>query len=137
MALVQSLAVSNTVVTVNGRRITNFGQAETPINEEAVNPKRMIMPGQGGGAVLLERVNPGRRVSLSVLPGSADAAFLHGLYTSGAIITYTRTQIGSLETSIGTEGVIITEESEGRGGTSVTDDVFTMQFNIWESMKGG
>lgn len=136
MALTKNLTVANTVVTVNGRRLTDWGESETPITEEAINPKRIMRSGQGGNAVMLERVNPGRRVTLRLNPGSADAAFLHGLYVSGAIITYTRTQVGGLENSVGTEGFIETEDPVGRAGTSVTDDSFTMIFNIWESLKG-
>lgn len=137
MGISTSLTTANTVVTVNGRQITDWGLSETPINEEPIDQKRTVRRGQGGNAVMLERINPGRRVTLQINPASADAAYLHGLYESGAIITYTRTQVGSLENSIGTEGVIVTESPVGRGGSSVTDDTFVMEFNAWQSIKGG
>lgn len=84
------------------------------------------------------RINPGRRVRLEVRPGSPDSAFLQGLNASGAIITYTRTQVGALENVIGTEGVIVTDSAVTRGGsTSIGNDVFEFEFNIWTSIKGG
>lgn len=138
MAMSQALTTNNTVVTVNGRRITDWGTSDTPISEEPIDQKRTLVRGMGGNATMLERINPGRRVTLNVRPSSPDSAFLHGLYESGAIITYSRTQVGSLENAIGTEGVSINESQVTRGGsTSVSDDVFVFEFNVWQSIKGG
>lgn len=137
MAITSALTTANTAITVNGRLITDWGESANPINEEPIDPKRVLRRGQGGNAVVLERVNEGRRVTLSLNPTSADSAYLHSLYLSGAIITYTRYQIGSAETAIGSQGVIINESAVGRGGaSSVSDDMFVIEFNDWVSTKG-
>ena len=138
MAVTQSLATGLTVVTVNGRRITDWGQSDSPIVEEPIDQKRSLVRGLGGNGAILERINQGRRVTLSVMPASPDSAYLHGLYESGAIITYTRTQVGSLESSIGMEGISINENQVARGGAgSFSDDTFVFEFNVWQSVKGG
>ena len=96
------------------------------------------MRGLGGNATILERSNPGRRVTLNLRPGSADSAFLQGLFLSGAVITLTRTQIGAIDGAIGTEGVMVQEQTVTRaGGQSISDDVFVVEFNTWASMRGG
>lgn len=138
MATSVSFTTANTVVVVNGRRITDWGDTDNPIIEEPIDAKRTLKRCVGGNAYVLERINPGRRVTLSLNPASADSAFLHGLYLSGAVISYARSQIGSLEKTLGNQGVIINEESINRGGvTAVSDNQFVIEFNDWTSMRGG
>ena len=130
MAMNVSLTTANTVVTVNGRQITDWASDSPAIQEEPIDPKRI--------AVMLDRANPGHRVTLAVNPGGADSAYLHGLYTTGAVITYTRTQVGSLENVVATEGVIIQENAVGRVVTdNMGGDTYTIEFNVWESLRGG
>ncbi|WP_449100273.1 hypothetical protein [Pseudomonas veronii] len=69
-------------------------------------------------------------------PGSADSAYIQGLLNSNANITLTFTQIGTLETALGSEGVIVNDGQRGRAGSTITDDQFTIQFNIWEATRG-
>lgn len=138
MTMSRAFTIANTVVVVNGRQITDWGVDGSGVTEEAINPKRKMVQGQGGNALILERVAPGRRVTIKVRAGSADSSYLHGLYTSGAIITYARSQVGALETAVGTEGMIMSEEAVSRASTeSVSDDTFVMEFNLWDSVKGG
>ncbi|MGL4681114.1 MAG: hypothetical protein ACRCWC_17240, partial [Plesiomonas shigelloides] len=91
----------------------------------------------GGRAIRLDRINPGRRVTIYLNPGSPDSAYMQGLYASGANIEVAGTQIGTLETVAGLEGVIVNDAQTGRGGTTITDDQFIMEFNVWTATKGG
>lgn len=128
------------VVTVNGRIMTDWGNAEPPLNEAPIDPKSTLRRGQGGNAIRLDRRNPGREVTLTLNPGGEDSAFMQGLINSGAAITYGRAQVGTLETVLGAEGVIVNDGPVGRGGSTdagVTDDVYIMQFNSWTQTKGG
>lgn len=138
MAMNISLTTANTVVTVNGRQINDWASDSPAIQEEPIDPKRILVRGLGGNAVMLDRANPGHRVTLAVNPGGADSAYLHGLYTTGSVITYTRTQVGSLENVVATEGVIIQENAVGRVVTdNMGGDTYTIEFNVWESLRGG
>lgn len=125
------------VTTVNGREITDWGDTPTPFNDEPIDPRSTLRRGRGGRGIRLDRKNPGRRVTLNINPGGADAAYLQGLFNSNANITLTRTQIGTLENAIGNEGVMVNDGPVGRGAETITDDVFVMEFNVWSSLKGG
>ena len=125
------------VVTVNGRVISDWGETATPYTDDPIDPKRSLRRGLGGNAVRLDRINPGRTVTLFVNPGSPDSGYLQGLFESGAAITFSKTQIGTLENSIGTEGIMTNDGQVGRGGSAITDDQYIMEFNVWTALKGG
>lgn len=124
------------VITVNGRIMSDWGEAATPYSDAPIDPKSQLRRGQGGGAVRLNRINPGRAVELYLNPGSPDSAYMQGLFNSNANITLSYTQIGTLETAIGAEGVIVNDGSRGRAGSTITDDQFSIQFNVWEATRG-
>lgn len=124
------------VVTVNGRQIQDWGETATPYTDAPIDAKSQLRRGQGGNAVRLDRINPGREVNIYLNPGSPDSAYMQGLFNSNANVTVALTQIGTLETAIGSEGVIVNDGQRGRGGSTITDDQFTMQFNIWEATRG-
>ena len=124
------------VVVVNGRTLTDWGETATPFTDDPIDPKVTLRRGQGGNAVRLNRINPGRSVKIFLNPGSPDSAFVQGLFNSNAAITLSKTQIGTLETAIGTEGVIVNDGSVGRGGSTITDDQYMFEFNGWTAMKG-
>lgn len=127
----------NTVVTVNGRQLTDWGMAEQPYTDEPIDPSSTLLRAQGGNAVRLDRANPGRRVNVYLNPGSADSAYMQGLFNSRANIELSFQQIGTLETALGAEGVIVNDGSRGRAGTtSITDDQFIMEFNSWTASRG-
>lgn len=137
MSISSAFTIANTVVTVNGRAIDDWGSADPAFTDSPIDPKRVLVRALGGNATVLERINNGRRVTLSLRTGSADASYLHALYMSGATITLTRSQVGSIDSAIGTEGVIVNEPDVSRVATSqISDDVFEIEFNVWESTKG-
>lgn len=121
------------VVTINGRQIQDWGETATPYTDATIDPKTQLRRGQGGNGVRLDRINPGREVNIYLNPGSADSAYVRGLYNSNANITLSYAQIGTLEVALGSEGVIANNGQRGRGGSTITDDQFTMYFNIWEA----
>ena len=125
------------VVTVNGRIITNWGETATPFTDEPIDAKSILRRGQGGNAVRIDRTNPGRRVNLFLNPGSPDSAFMQALFNSNANIVTTTQQIGTIEAAIGTEGVIVNDASNGRAGSTISDDNYIIEHNTWNAMKGG
>jgi len=135
MAL-QNFSTELSVVTVNGRRIQDFGDTATPYTDAPIDPKSQLRRGQGGSAVRLDRINPGRTVTLYLNPGSADSAYMQGLFNSGANITLSFTQIGTLETAVGAEGVIVNDGQRGRAGSTISDDQFIIEFNSWTASRG-
>ncbi len=137
MALV-NITTENTVITINGREMTDWGEAENPVTEEPIDQSSTLRRGMGGNAVRLDRINPGRRVTLNLNPGGADAAYMQSLLNSRANITYTRTVIGTLENAVGAEGVIVNDAAINRaGGASISDDTFIIEFNSFTTLRGG
>lgn len=134
---ISNFSTDNSVVTVNGRLIEDWGETATPFTDDPIDPSSTLRRGQGGNAVRLDRINPGRRVTMYLNPGSADSAYMQGLFNSRANITLTRTQIGTLENTVGVEGVIVNDGTVGRAGTTISDDQFIIEFNNWTALKGG
>lgn len=126
------------VVTINGRPIKAFGVSSTPVSDGPIDPKSTILRGNGGKGTRLDRISTGGMCTLALEPGSSDSAYVQGLYNSGATISYTRQQIGTLEVVSGTEGAIISTGKNDRGGaTSISDDIYNLEFNVWTELKGG
>lgn len=124
-------------VTVNGRTINDWGETATPFTDDPIDSSSVLRRGQAKRAVRLDAQAPGRRVVLFLNPGSPNSAYMSGLKTSNANITLSTIQIGTLEGSIGTEGVIVNDGQNGRGGNTITDDQYIIEFNGWDATKGG
>lgn len=124
-------------VSINGRIITDWGDSDPAFTDDPIDPKSVLRRGQGGNAARLDRINPGRTVTLNLNPGSPDSAYMQGLMTANANILLNRTQIGTLETALGTEGVIVNDGQVGRAGQTITDDQYIIEFNKWTQSKGG
>ena len=132
----QNFGPANSVFTLNGRPITDWGEAASPYTDSPIDAKTQLRRGQGGKAIRLDRKNPGRAVSIYLNPGSPDSAYVQGLFNSNANITASWTQIGTLEAAIGTEGVIVNDAATNRAGTTISDDQYDFQFNVWNATKG-
>jgi len=135
--MINNFSTDLNVVVINGRQITDWGEAATPYTDDPIDPASALRRGMGGNAIRLDRKNPGRQVTIHLNPGSPDSAFMQGLFASRANINLERTQIGTLESSIGVEGVMINDGSVGRAGMTITDDIYIMAFNGWTASKGG
>ena len=125
------------IVNINGRNITDWGETDPPYSDDEIDPQSVLRRGMGGNAVRLDRINPGRTVTINLNPGSPDSAFVNGLLISKANITRGVTQVGTLEGAIASEGVITSKGTVGRGGVTVTDDSYIMEFNLWAATAGG
>lgn len=124
-------------ISINGRIITDFGDTDPPYTDDPIDPQSVLRRGMGGNAVRLDRNNPGRTVTLNLNPGSADSAFMQALMNAKENIVLNKTQIGTLETALGTDGVIVNDGQVGRGGQTITDDQYIIEFNGWTQSKGG
>lgn len=134
---INNFSTAGSVLTVNGRVISDWGDTATPYTDEPIDQTTQIRRGQGGNATRLDRINPGRRVTIYLNPGSPDSAYMQGLYNSRANIELTWTQIGTLDTAVGAEGAIVNDGTRGRAGTTISDDQFIMEFNSWTATRGG
>ncbi len=134
---INNLGTDLLTVSVNGRLISDWGNTDPAYTDAPIDPKSTLRRGQGGNAVRLDRINPGRTVTLNLNPGGPDSAYMQSLINSAQNITLSKTQIGTLETALGTEGVIVNDGQVGRGGQNITDDQYIIEFNGWTQSKGG
>lgn len=133
----ENFSTENWSSNINGRIMSDWGETNPPASFQEIDPPSVLRRGQGGGAVRLDRLNPGMRVTINLNPGSQDSAYMQGLYNSKANITAGFRQIGTLEVYTGSEGVIVSRGSTGRGGSTITDDQFVIEFNGWTESRGG
>lgn len=131
----ENFSTENDVFSLNGREITDWGETATPLTMDPIDPKGVLRRGQGGSAIRLDRKNPGRRVTINLNPGSADATYVQGLMNSKATLSCGHTVIGTLEVAAGSEGMITNDGSTGRAGSTITDNQFIMEFNQWVESK--
>jgi hypothetical protein len=133
----RDFSTAGLVVVINGITITDWGEAATPYNDQQIDPATTLVRGQGGNATRLDRINPGRNQTLALSPGSPNSLAMQALFNARAPMVCGVTQIGTLEFSAGDEGVMTSDGSVGRGGTSITDDIYTIEYNTWITSKGG
>ena len=136
MAL-ESFSTDLHAVNINGRLINDWGDSDPPYTESPIDQKTTLKRGFGGRAVRFDRINPGQEVVLNLMPGSPDSAFMQALMNSNADISLGRYQVGTLESAVGAEGAIINRGQKGRGGASLSDDQYIIQFNVWTETAGG
>lgn len=134
----QNFSPSNTDFRINGGEITDWGQTAQPLLIEPIDAMGTLIRGQAKGSVRLDNDNHGWRVTVFVLPGSPNSAFLSGLRISKANLTFSHTVISTLEAAIGSEGMFVNIGQIGRAGNSaVTDDQFIMEFTAADLNTGG
>jgi len=127
----------NFVVTVQSRRIRDWGITDPPFVAEDIDDSNTLSRGLGGNATKFSRSNPGLRFTLNLSPGSPDSAFLSLLFRSNVTLEGSYVNIGTLEDGAGFEGVITRQPSTGRGGPALTDDTWVIEFNGSDRKFGG
>ena len=125
------------IVAVNLRQLTDWGENDPPFDHDYPNELGTMRKGLGGGASRLDLVEPGQVFNIYLQPGSPDSAYMSGLMNSKANITVAHSQLGTLEAGLGREGMITNRQSAGRGGQSITDDIFTITCNKYNETLGG
>lgn len=133
----ENLSTENNVVTINGRILTNWGESDPALTISPIDPVSVMRRGQGGGAIRLDRINPGKSITLNLEPASPDSAFVMALHNSNQNITLSHVAIGTLEGGIYTEGVIVNVGDHSRIGQTISDDQYIIEFNSYNETKGG
>jgi hypothetical protein len=125
------------VVAVNGRQLTNWGENDPPFDHDYPSELGDMKKGLGGDAARLDLIEPGQMFNFYLMPGSPDSAFMSGLKNSRATITVAHSQLGTLEAGLGREGMMKNRQSIGRGGQSITDDIYSVLCNKYVGTTGG
>lgn len=132
-----NISTENLALSVNGRLITDFGETDPAFTIEDIDESSTLRRGQGGSAIRLDRINNGRQAVLNLNPAGDDSAFMMGLRNAKENITITYEFVGTGEAGVLSEGLISGVGTYGRAGQSITDDQYTMMFNLADETRGG
>ncbi|MFP9515669.1 hypothetical protein AB6D49_07245 [Pectobacterium brasiliense] len=116
-------------LTVFGIPIDDFGDTDPPITIEDLEQRATLKRGIGKTSVRLDSQTRPKRLTISLIPGSDQVRQILAVEKTGVDATFTFFQTGTAETVMGFDGVLVNRGSMTRGGkTSVSDEVFTLEF---------
>lgn len=128
---ISSFSPGDGLLILNGIEITEFGQTTSPITIEDVNPRTQMTYGLGGGALSMKPVTRRKRLTVNLLPGSAQSRSLVAMEKADVTIQGSWAQLGQIEAEVLVDGKIVSRGPRGRAGEStgsVTDDQFVIEF---------
>ena len=123
------VSTNNGVVIINGREITDWGVTDPPFNVEYIDALSSVVRGHGGNAYSSDRINPGIRVTLNIIPGSPDAVYLAALANTRTEISGTYTSLSAGELALWAEGKFVNSRALGRMGANANDSTFVAECN--------
>lgn len=128
MAL-HDFSVENCAFEIFDREITDWGQADPPLDMSPINEKGQLITGLGGDAVAFNS-HQRWRVTINLMPGSDDTGYIARKVAQGAVgVEADYANLGSGEQSSFREGMYTNRGSIGRGGPGLTDDQYIFDFN--------
>ncbi|CAL9985137.1 virion structural protein [Vibrio phage D81] len=128
MAL-HDFSVENCAFEIFDREITDWGQADPPLDMSPINEKGQLITGLGGDAVAFNN-HQRWRVTINLMPGSDDTRFIGRKVSQGAVgVEADYANLGSGEQGIFREGMYTNRGGVGRGGPGLTDDQYIFDFN--------
>lgn len=116
-------------LTVFGIPIEEFGDTDPAITIEDIDPRSTLKRGIGGTSLRLDSKTRPKRLTINLMPGSAEVRQILAAEKSGVDATFTFSQTGTQEKVVGFDGVLVTRGSMGRAGKSnVSDEQFIFEF---------
>src|SRR5690625_5012950 len=116
-------------LTVFGIPIEEFGDTDPAITIEDIEQRSTLKRGIGGTSLRLDSKTRPKRLTINLMPGSAEVRQILAAEKSGVDATFTFSQSGTQEKVVGFDGVLVTRGSMGRAGkTGVSDDALTFEF---------
>lgn len=114
---------------VFGIPLEEYGDTDPPITIEDIEQRSTLKRGIGGTSLRMDNQTNPKRLTVNLLPGSAEARQLIAAAKSGADATFVFRQQGSGEVISGFDGVLINRGQVGRAGkTQVSDEQFIFEF---------
>lgn len=116
-------------LTVFGIPIEEFGDTDPAITIEDIDPRSTLKRGIGGTSLRLDSKTRPKRLTINLMPGSAEVRQILAAEKSGVDATFTFSQTGTQEKVVGFDGVLVNVGTLGRAGkTNVSDHSFTFEF---------
>lgn len=114
---------------VFGIPVDEFGDTDPAITIEDIEDRSTLKRGLNGNSLRMDNVTTPKRLTINLLPGSAQVRQILAAARSGVDATFVFSQSGTTEKHAGFDGVLTQRGSAGRAGkTSVSDEVLTFEF---------
>lgn len=116
-------------LTINAIPVEQFGDRDPAITIEDLENRAQLKRGLNGTGLRLDNATRPKRLTVNVMPDSAEARQLIALEKTGADITFEFSQTGTNEKVAGFDGVMETRGQLTRAGKStVSDEQFVFIF---------
>ena len=128
---IRNYSSADGLLVINLINITEWGETDPALSIEDINPRTSMKYGLGGGAAALNPVAIRKRLTVNLLPGSAQARTLIALMKSKATIQAGWTQLGSVEAEALIDGRILSRGPRNRiteQAGSLSDEQFVIEF---------
>lgn len=114
---------------LGGIPIDDFGDTDPAITIEDIEQRSTLKRGLGGTSLRMDNQTRPKRLTVNLMPGSAQVRQLLALEKTGVDFSATFTQSGTGETWAMFDGVLTNRNSQGRAGkTTVTDEQIVVDF---------
>lgn len=112
-----------------GIPVDEFGDTDPAVTISDVEQRSTLKRGIGGTSLRLDNVTRPVRVTVNLMPGSAQVRQILAAEKSGVDATFAFSQSGTDEKWAGFDGILVNRGDQGRAGkTSVSDEQFVFEF---------
>lgn len=119
----------NANLTIFGIPIDEFGDTDAPITIEDIEQRSTLKRGIGGTSLRMDNTTSPKRLTVNLMPGSAQVSQLLAAASSGVDATFSFRQSGTGEFVAGFDGILTNRGQMGRAGkTTVSDEQLTFEF---------
>ncbi len=113
-----------------GIPIDDFGDTDPAITIEDIEQRSTLKRGLGGTSLRMDNATSPKRLTVNLMPGSAQVRQIIAAEKSGVDATFAFIQSGTAEAWNGFDGVLINRNQQGRAGkTTVSDESFVFEFS--------
>ncbi len=128
MALV-NFGAEGANLTIFGIPIEQYGDTDPAITIEDIEQRSTLKRGLGGTSLRMDNVTTPKRLTVNLMPDSAEVRQILAAARSGIDATFTFTQTGTNESHAGFDGILVNRNQVGRAGkTTVTDEQLVFEF---------
>jgi len=128
MALV-NFGAEGANLTIFGIPIEQYGDTDPAITIEDIEQRSTLKRGLGGTSLRMDNVTTPKRLTVNLMPDSAEVRQILAAARSGVDATFTFTQTGTNESHAGFDGILVNRNQVGRAGkTTVTDEQLVFEF---------
>lgn len=116
-------------LTIFGIPIDEFGDTDPAITIEDIEQRSTLKRGINGTSLRMDNATTPKRLTVNLMPGSAQVRQILAAARTGADAAFTFSQSGTAEKHVGFDGILTNRQQAGRAGkTTVSDEQLVFEF---------